>query len=169
MQKSRALHRHGPESSLRRLWAENTCRKQDHLTCQAKVGPGKCALRQKKFWTGGLTDKQVFLAQMECGVSIFSWRDKREVLVWFSMHSIPFLCILCPCCSVPELAILLFLHQVSDHFQNSKTALGVSTEKCSSASISPAEPVSVARQCWTWDPCGDLHPEVLPLGKLPTF
>lgn len=84
------------------------------------VGPGERALRQKEqkeFRALGLTDKQVFLAQMECTIAISPFRDKGQVFVWFSVHLILFLC---SCCSVPELAIRLFPHLVSDHFQNSK-------------------------------------------------
>lgn len=138
-----------PERRPGWLWAGNGCRKWGNPT-----GPGKCACGQE-LWTAGLIDKQV-LTGMWCFYVSLETQNAGFHLV--------FLCIQRSCCSVPECAVCLLLYLVlptpvlylvSEHSQNSQTALELSTEQGRSAWLPRAGAV------WMWRQHGrGTHPEL---------
>lgn len=137
-----------PERHPGWLWAGNGCRKWGNPT-----DPGKCACGQE-LWTAGLIDKQV-LTQMECGVSTFPWKHKTQVFIW-SFYASNALAVAfqnpLSACSSTWFFPPHFLYLVSEHSQNSQTALELSTEQGRSAWLSWAGTRLDVAAARTWDP-----------------
>lgn len=105
-------------------------------------------------WT---IDKQV-LTQLECGVSTFPWKHNTQVFIWSFYASnalvVAFQNALCACSSTWFFPPPVF-YLVSEHSQNSQTALELSTEQGRSAWLPRAGAV------WMWRQHGrGTHPEL---------